>query len=263
MVSMKHYYEILHYLPTSRIDRQYPYNFKSPIKLDGSSAVFPTVHSDYNGIDIVEAYVIFENPDVDVTDISLKFSPLNEGNVTLLQLNAMDTDIDEDGSATLQFVTDTNARLSDKSILLTGVQSIKIDFGDNIINPTIVDIVFRSRDYKYTLADLDKAHIDGRNHVLRRLNELQVEKKDIDTVPHPLIQYEYMAGGAYAWLTQWEFEAKPMKEPKSESNNYADRLLGQVDEALKKYLSTVENDPNKEYIRMDLAQSTKLHWGLH
>lgn len=260
---MENYYEILHYLPSSRIDRQYPYNFKSPIQLDGSSAVFPTCYSDYNGIDIVEAYIIFEDNDVDVTDISLRFSPLDKGNVTLLQLNAIPTPIEEDGATTIQFGVDNNARLSDKSILLTGVQSIKIDFGDNIVDPTIVDIVFRSRDYKYTLADLDKAYIDGKNHVLRRLNELQVEKKKINTVPHPLIQYVYMASGAYAWLSQWEFEAKPMKEPKSESNNYADRLLGQVDSALQKYLSTIENDPNKQYIRMDLAQSTKLHWGLH
>lgn len=262
MVSMEHYYEILHYLPSSRIDRQYPYDFKAPIALDASSKVFRTCYSDYNGIDVVEAYVIFEEPDVDVTDITLSFSPFEDGNGTLLSLTAMDTDINTDGATTIQFITDTNARLKDQSILLTGVQSIKIDFGDKITNPTIVDIIFRSRDYKYTLRDLEKAYTDGKNYVLRRLNELQNEKKEITTIPRLLQQYVYMAGGAYAWLTQWEFEAKPMKEPKSESNNYADRLFGQIDSALQKYLSTIENDPNKEYVNMNLLGKTRLHWGV-
>jgi hypothetical protein len=262
MVSMEHYYEILHYLPSSRIDRQYPYDFKSPITLDGSSKVFRTCHSDYNGIDIVEAYVTFEESDVDVSDITLSFSPFDDGNGTLLSLNAVENDTNPDGATSIQFITDTNAKLKDLSILLTGVQSIKLDFGENITNPTIVDIIFRSRDYKYTLHDLEKAHTDGKNYVIRRLNELQTET-EIDTVPLPLYSYVYMAGGAYAWLSQWEFEAKPMKEPKSESNNYADRLLGQVDTALQKYLSTIENDPNKEYVNMDLICTTKLHWGLH
>lgn len=263
MVSMEHYYEILHYLPSSRIDRQYPYDFKAPISLDGSSKVFRTCYSDYNGIDLVEAYVVFEESDVDVSDITLSFSPFEDGNGTLLSLTAMETDINEDGATSIQFITDTNTQLKDLSILLTGVQSIKLDFGENIHNPTIVDIIFRSRDYKYTLRDLEKAHKDGKNYVLRRLNELQNEKKELDTIPYPLLQYVYMAGGAYAWLSQWEFEAKPMKEPKSESNNYADRLFGQVDSALQKYLSTIENDPNKDYVNMELLGKTGLHWGLH
>lgn len=262
MVSMKHYYEILHYLPSSRVDRQYPYDFSSPITIDGNSKVFPTSYADYDGIDIVEAYVIFEESDVDVTEISLKFSPFADGNGTLLSLNAMETENNDDGATSIQFVTDTNAQLKDLSKYLTGVQSIKLDFGENISNPTIVDIIFRSRDYKYTLRDLEKAHKDGKNYVLRRLNELQNEKKGMDTVPLPLYQYVYMAGGAFAWLSQWEFEAKPMKEPKSESNNYADRLLGQVDTALQKYLSNIENDPNKQYVNMKLLGRTRLHWGL-
>ena len=262
MVSMTHYYEILHYLPSSRVDRQYPYDFSSPITIDGSERVFSTCYSDYNGIDIVEAYVIFEESNVDVTEISLKFSPFDDGNGTLLSLNAKETELVTDGATSIEFVADNNARLIDLSVLLTGVKSIKLDFGENITNPTIVDIIFRSRDYKYTLGDLEKAHTDGKNYVLRRLNEFQNEQKGIDTVPAPLYQYVYMAGGAYAWLSQWEFEAKPMKEPKSESNNYADRLLGQVDSALQKYLSNIENDPTKEYVRMDLIDYTELTWGL-
>lgn len=263
MVSMEHYYEILHYLPSSRVDRQYPYDFKAPITLDESSKVFRTCYSDYNGIDVVEAYVIFEDINVNVSEINLKFSPFEDGNGTLLSLTAMETEIVEDGATSIEFITDTNAQLKDLSKLLTGVQSIKIDFGENITNPMIVDIIFRSRDYKYTLRDLEEAYNDGKNHVLRRLNELKIEQEEITTIPHPLSKYVYMASGAYAWLSQWEFEAKPMKEPKSESNNYADRLLGQVDDALRKYLSTIENDPTKEYVRMDLLNYTELSWGLH
>jgi hypothetical protein len=69
-----------------------------------------------------------------------------------------------------------------------------------------------------------------------------------------------MAGGAYAWLTRWEYEAKPMKEPKSESNNYADRLFTQVDDAITKYLSNIENNRNEEYIRMDLFKTRQWKW---
>lgn len=69
-----------------------------------------------------------------------------------------------------------------------------------------------------------------------------------------------MAAGAYAWLTRWEYEAKPMKEPKSESNNYADRLFAQVDDAITKYLSNIENNRNEEYICMDLFYVSKAKW---
>lgn len=79
-------------------------------------------------------------------------------------------------------------------------------------------------------------------------------------IPDLLKQYAYMAAGAYAWLTRWEYEAKPMKEPKSESNNYADRLLNQVDDAIKKYLSNIENNRDEEYIRMDLFKVKAWKW---
>ena len=86
------------------------------------------------------------------------------------------------------------------------------------------------------------------------------EKEELTDIPDLLQQYAYMAGGAYAWLTRWEYEAKPMKEPKSESNNYADRLFTQVNDAIEKYLSNIENNRNEEYIRIDLFKTHAMRW---
>ena len=71
-----------------------------------------------------------------------------------------------------------------------------------------------------------------------------------------------MAAGAYAWLTRWEYEAKPMKEPKSESNNYADRLFTQVNDAIEKYLSNIENNRNEEYLNLDHVTYEEITWGI-
>lgn len=258
---MDNYYEIMHYLKTSKMDRQYPYDFKEGFTFENNNAVFPTVYPDYKGIDEVEAYFIFKSSDVDVANISLKFSPLLDGSVSLLSLSALPTEIIEDTVTTIRFGIDTNAKVTDISKLLTGVKSINIDLGENGQGTQIVDIVFRTFDYNYTLSDLDKAYLDGEDRVLRRLNELQ--SKETQRIPKELQRYVYMCAGAYAWLSTWENEAKPMKEPKSESNNYADRLFGQVDSALQKYLSTIENDPDKTYINMNLIGASKLDWGIH
>ena len=70
-----------------------------------------------------------------------------------------------------------------------------------------------------------------------------------------------MAAGAYAWLTKWEYESKPMKEPQSESNNYADRLLNQVKLALEEYLDNI-NNAREDYVNLRLMNSTNIDWGL-
>ena len=259
---MDNYYEILHYLHNSKVDRHYPYDFSEDYVVENSSAVFPTAFDDYKGIDSVEAYLVFESDDIDVASISFGFSPLESGEASLLTLNAIPTTIIADTPTTIRFGVDTNARVADLSKLLTGVKSVKLDFAD-ITGVKIIDIVLRTRDYTYTLKDLDKSYIDGENHVLRRLNQLQGERTQTTEIPESLKQYVFMAAGAYAWLSVWEYEAKPMKEPKSESNNYADRLFGQVDSALQNYLSSIENDPNKDYINMNLLCTTDVGWGIH
>ena len=88
------------------------------------------------------------------------------------------------------------------------------------------------------------------------------EKNGFKEIPKLLKQYIYMAAGAYAWLTRWEYEAKPMKEPKSESNNYADRLFTQVDDAIKKYLSNIENNRDEEYLNLDHVTTEGITWGI-
>ena len=57
-----------------------------------------------------------------------------------------------------------------------------------------------------------------------------------------------------------ETKVDRVKEPKAESNNYADRLFTQVDDAITKYLSNIENNRNEEYIRMDLFKTRRMGW---
>ena len=52
-----------------------------------------------------------------------------------------------------------------------------------------------------------------------------------------------------------------MKEPKSESNNYADRLFTQVDDAITKYLSNIENNRNEEYLNLHQIATAEISWG--
>ena len=53
-----------------------------------------------------------------------------------------------------------------------------------------------------------------------------------------------------------------MKEPKSESNNYADRLFAQVDDAITKYLSNIENNRNEEYLDLEQVATGDIRWGI-
>lgn len=259
--SMQDCYKVLKYLPNSRVDRQEPCNFNSKSTfVNRQVLIFPTLHSDFNGTDEVQVYVNFNGVSVDLSNVVLTFSTLTNGNGKLLSLTPSNSDIDVDNETILSFKLDTNATAYDKSRKLTGIQSIVLDMGQIVSDVEIFNIVLRSVDYTYTLSDITDACENGENYVLRRLNNMSNEKEEKREVPELLKQYIYMAAGAYAWLTRWEYEAKPMKEPKSESNNYADRLFTQVDDAITKYLSNIENNRNEEYIRMDLFAVSKLKW---
>ena len=261
MFNMEDYYKVLSYLPKSRVDRQEPLGFDHPLNvLHRTKLIRPTIHQDFNGTDVVELYINCKGNHVDVSKISLGFSPLRNGNAIMLSVNANEIEIDYDNETILTFTLDDNATARDLSRRLTGVESVIIDFGEEVNEIEIINVVFKSKDFTYTLADIKTACENGQAYVLRRLNNMKNEKEQIKEIPKLLEQYVYMAGGAYAWLTRWEYEAKPMKEPKSESNNYADRLFTQVDDAIKKYLSNIENNRDEEYIRMDLFVVKPWKW---
>lgn len=260
-MNMTKFYEVLHYLHSINVDRQYPYDFlESEDYVVVGTGVYPTCYANYEGVDIVEMYVDLPSG-VDVSDFKLTFSPLLDGNASLLSLNPLPIEEVNNDITVLQFRLDNNATMTDNSKLLTGIKSIKVDFNGETV--TILDIVFKSRDYTYTIEDLEKALIDGENYVLRRLNNMKNEKEQIKEIPQSLQKYVYMGAGAYAWLTRWEYESKPMKEPKSESNNYADRLFGQIDSAIEYYLSNIENNRYEEYIDMNFLETNKVGWGSH
>lgn len=258
---MEDYYKVLSYLPKSRVDRQEPLDLKSKsVVRNRSTLVLPTIHQDFQGTDTIELYINCNGSHIDVTALSVGFSPLLNGNAPVLTVNANESEIDYDNETIVTFTIDDNATARDFSRRLTGIQSVKFDFGAEVNDIDIINFVMKSKDFTYTLADIATACENGQAYVLRRLNNKQNEKDEIKEIPSLLKQYVYMAGGAYAWLTRWEYEAKPMKEPKSESNNYADRLFGQVDDAITKYLSNIENNRDEEYIRMDLFKTYSWKW---
>jgi len=259
--SMEDFYKVLRYIPKARVDRQEPCQFEECI-VEGQKAVLETIHGDFNGTDNVQLYLNCHGVNVDVSNVLLGFSPLSNGNVNLLTVNSSDDELDVNNDTIINFTLDRNVRATDKSRILTGIQSITVDFGIDATSVEILKIIIRSLDYTYTLADLEIACENGEAYVLRRLNNMYNEKEEIKEIPDILHQYVYMAAGAFAWLTRWEYEAKPMKEPKSESNNYADRLLGQVDDAIKKYLSNIENNRDEEYLNLDQVTTGEITWGI-
>ena len=260
--SMSDVYKVLRYLPNSKVDRQLPVDFSKSVFVDGDCVVFPTIHGDFNGSDLVQVFLNCHDVNVDATSLVLGFSPLLNGNVKVLSLNTTVRELDKSNDTMVQFKIDENFRASDKSRLLTGIESITLNFGEDATGVEIQNIFIKTIDYTYTIDDLKTALQNGEGYVLRRLNEKTQELKGYKNIPKLLKQYIYMAAGAYAWLTRWEYEAKPMKEPKSESNNYADRLFAQVDDAITKYLSNIENNRNEEYLNLDHVTTAEITWGI-
>lgn len=260
--SMQDVYKVLRYIYNSRIDRQIPVDLEEPRFVDGNKIVLPTIHGDFNGIDYVQLFLNCHDVDIDVSKVLCGFSPLLNGNVNLLSLNCDNDEIDTSSDTLMIFTVDENYSATDESRVLTGIESIVIDFQDDATGVEIQNILLKSIDYTYTIDDIIVSLENGEAYVLRRLNDFKQEKRGYKEIPKLLQQYVYMAAGAYAWLTRWEYEAKPMKEPKSESNNYADRLFAQVDDAITKYLSNIENNRNEEYVNLHQVDTGDIVWGV-
>lgn len=277
--SMSDFYKVMKWIPRSKVDRQEPVDFDKDFIVNGSDIVFETIHEEFNGIDYVQIFINFNGVDVDVNDIILDFSPLLNGNVSLLQAKCSDDEIDVNNGTIITFKLDDNVTFTDQTREITGIQSLKLSFGKEVNGVTISNIIMRSQNYTYNLSDIENFLITGKNHVLRKLGHhtvIRVEnnyqappykpykrphpKGHYNEVPQELMQYVYMAGGAYAWLSRWEYESKPMKEAKAEADNYATRLLNQVDSAIANYVSDIED----KYDHDDLfhATSTNVTWGI-
>ena len=256
--SMEDCYKVMHYLPYSKLDRQMPIKLPTEVIVEDNQ-VFPTIHKDFEGVDFIQIYVNSPNP-VDLTDCKLRFSPMDHGDLSVLDLSPSIDFLEANTDTVLTFEMDNNRHAYDVTKELTGIQSIKLDWG---ITATVkvMDIIFRTLDYTYTLTNIQRSLVDGENYVLRKLNDLSNETKQIKEIPETLQDYVYMAAGAYAWLTKWEYESKPMKEPQSESNNYADRLLNQVKLALEEYLDNIEN-AREDYVNLQIISNTSMEWGL-
>ena len=256
--SMEDCYRVMHYLPYSKLDRQMPIELQNDVLVEDKET-FSTIHKDFEGVDFIQIFVNSPTT-VDLSDCKLSFSPMGYGNLSVLELTPTVTTLEADTDTVLIFEMDNNRHAYDVTKELTGIASITLDWGTTAtIN--VMDIVFRTLDYTYTLTNIMKSITDGENYVLRKLNDLNNESRHIPEIPDVLQDYVYMAAGAFAWLTKWEYESKPMKEPQSESNNYADRLLNQVKSALEEYLDNIEN-AREDYVNLRLMNSTSIDWGL-
>ena len=253
--SMSDFYKVLKWIPRSVVDRQEPVKVSKEVVV-GDSIVLPTIYEEFNGIDDVQVFINFNGVEVDVSAITLDFSPLINGNLSLLQVKCTDNEIDYNNDTIISFNLDNNIKFTDKTREITGVKSLKLNFGQEANGVIIQKIIMRCRNYTYTLTDIENFLITGENHVLGKLGRYAKNK----TVPDSLKQYVYMAGGAYAWLSRWEYETKPMKENKAEADNYATRLLNQVNTAITEYINNVEN--KMEHDDLFHATARGVDWGL-
>lgn len=254
--NMSDFYKVLKWIPRSKVDRQEPCKFDELIVVN-DNIVVPTIYEEFNGIDEVQVFINFNGVHVDVSALMLSFSPLLNGNSKLLSANCSDTEIDYDNDTIISFILDENDTFTDMTRVITGINSLKIDFGTDATGVTISKILMRCQNYTYTLTDIENFLITGENHVLSKLGRYARHRQ----VPKELKQYMYMAGGAYAWLSRWEYEAKPMKEAKAEADNYATRLLNQVDAAISEYITNIEN--KLDHKDLFHATATGIEWGLH
>lgn len=253
--SMSDFYKVLKWLPRSKVDRQEPCDVSNNVVV-GDSIVLPTIYEEFNGIDDVQVFINFNGVHVDVSTITLDFSPLVNGNLSLLQAKCTDTEIDYDNDTIITFNLNDNMVFNDQTREITGINSLKLGFGTQANGVTIQKIIMRCFDYTYNLSDIETFLITGENHVLGKLGRYVKNHK----IPKQLEQYVYMASGAYAWLSRWEYEAKPMKESKAEADNYATRLLNQVDNAISEYINNIEN--RREHHDLFHAGYSEMEWGL-
>lgn len=253
--SMSDFYKVLKWIPRSKVDRQEPVCVSDEV-VAGSSIVLPTIYEEFNGIDEVQVFINFGGVNIDKSKLKLSFSPLVNGNLSLLSADCTSSEIDYNNDTIIQFKLDNNVTFTDQTRIITGVKALKLDFGDDANGVTIKKIIMRCQNYTYTLSDIETFLITGENHVLGKLGHYAKKHK----VPKGLEIQVYKASGAYAWLSRWEYEAKPMKEAKAEADNYATRLLNQVDNAIADYISNIEN--KLEHDDLFHATSRGLEWGL-
>lgn len=268
MLNMEQVYTIMHYLNDSHVDRIYPVNVAQLNSFQGDSKIMELNNNSFVGINEVQLLVrilkseddLSEDESVDL-NVSCAFCIDDEGNVPIYEFESLPITFHYDKPSLVSFKIDWNAQMLRESHLLTGVKTLKFGFDQSVHRCFVHSVIFRSSDYRYTLEDLEQAYFDGENYVRDKLNDSKIARGIMD-IPEELERYVYMCAGAYAWLIVWEIEAKPMKEPKSESNNYADRLFGAVDKAIQAYLLTYSNDPNVDYIKPFKPNHTHVQWGV-
>lgn len=240
MWSMVDIYNVMEYLNWSKLDREYPINMTNELTINSDDYVVTTIWEDFDNITVAEIYYknnLPENPQI-------TFSTFENGDGEIVTIN--DCKIKKD--SVLFFVSD-DSRAMQQNRLLTGIKSLRLK---NMENTTITNIVFKTKDYNFTLRNIETQLTNAENYITEAINICPHK-----TIPDSLKSNIYKLAAAYCWQMNWENEGQGMEVDK----NYASRLIEQVNYALNNYVETNCNDD--DYNELQGSGFTKVRWGLH
>lgn len=278
--NMSDYYQVLQYLKETRVDREYPYEFKDLTQLNLSnpnttveltednisnhenSIHLTSIEKDdtliirlnkprsYTEVNNFELNLLNVNGSLQPDDLTIELSnsPIGIPVRETLTPNPDTTTITSNTHGTLIYdVFKNNTAVLKHNRPLSDTQSIKITFNKNIADLYISETVFRTTNYHLTLEDIDYNIEAGKDYV-----RMQLYLAETEDIPDLIDYLSYKAAAAYAWLTQWENEGKAMNDGTVNGENYAARLFEQIDAAIAKYVEAnplnVDDSINTEMI---------------
>lgn len=273
--TMSDYYEVLQYLRETKVDREYPYEYKELTNLESNNALeLSTEHISNHDSSIHLTNV--QNDDTllikldkprsyqEINTFELNIYTNSAFNSSDIQVSLSDSPIGIPVKITLQPVTEENfstqtivniefqvddrtTKILKKNRRVPAIQSILITFKKSLGDVYISETVFRTTNCHITLESLDYNIRAGENYV-----ETQLYLADRTDIPTTLTYLNYKAAAAYAWLTWWEDEGKAMNDGTVNGENYAARLFEQINSAIAKYIEahpiTLSDEINTDVI---------------
>lgn len=258
---MSNYYEVLQYLRETKVDREYPYEFDNtnsltysgttPLELTNehisnhnSSIHLSNVKSgdtllikldkpkSYQEVNTFEVN-LYSTSEATINDIEiiLSDSPIGVSKkLTLTPDEGMEYS-KENINNLIYNVDDRTSKVQKKNREVAAIQSIILTFKKDLGDVYISETVFRTKNFHYTLENLDYNIRAGQDYV-----RMQLYLANVTDIPDVLTYLNFKAAAAYSWLIWWEDEGKAMNDGTVNGENYAARLFGQIDAAIEKYV---------------------------
>lgn len=259
---MSDYYEVLQYLRETKVDREYPYEFKSTTALTFSGATAPELSTEHISnhdssihlsnvksgdillikLDKPKSYQEVNTFEININsataftiadiDVSLSDSPIGVPKKLTLTPKIEGADYPANEVNNLLYkVDDRTTKIEKKNRNVPAIQSVILTFDKDLGDVYISETVFRTRNFHITLESLDYNIRAGQDYV-----RMQLYLADVADIP-PVLEYlNFKAAAAYSWLIWWEDEGKAMNDGTVNGENYAARLFGQIDAAIDKYV---------------------------